>query len=674
VDGILDGTACGLLLLPLLSALLNGLWLGRRHPKAAAWTATALMGMTAVLSLVLAGGYLADVFAASDFPDRAAIAWDPVWMSFGGEGEAGPGLAVRFGFYLDPISVMMCVVVAVISFLVNLYSVGYMAGDRGAGRFFPILAFFSFAMLGLVSSSNLLQTFFFWELVGVASYLLIGFWYTRPAAVAASKKAFIMTRLADAFFLMGVLLAGIFSGGFDFPHLNSAAAAAALDRPLALGLFTANLLTLATMLLYAGAWGKSAMFPLHGWLPDAMEGPTPVSSLIHSATMVVAGVYLTARLFPLFAAADGTLVLVEWTGAFTALFAAVIACAQTDLKRILAFSTLSQLGLMMAALGAGAGTGAVNADGATAASLAYPASMFHVFTHAFFKCLLFLSAGVVIHAIHSNDIRDAGGLRKALPLTYAATLVAVLAIAGIPPFSGFFSKEEILMAAWLGGHPVAFFSALATGGLTAFYMTRYFLLTFHGPRGGHAAGHVEEARPRENLVMLLPILILALPSAAIGYLARKIFPIVVQIPHLPPAYRGVKAEHGPAWLPIAATALAVLGVGLGWLFYGRGGRAGRTVGYPEGKAPAWYRIIRERFYVDDLYLWLARKAAGQGLAAPANWFERVVINGSFDALSWFLRRCAGLVVRLQNGQVQLYMGLAVLGLCLLYLSARGFAG
>src|SRR5688572_29899009 len=226
-----------------------------------------------------------------------------------------------------------------------------------------------------------------------------------------------MTRFADAFFLVGVLLAGVFGGGFDFLHLNGAQAAGALDRPIALGFMTVNLLSLSTVLIYAGAWGKSAMFPLHGWLPDAMEGPTPVSSLIHSATMVVAGVYLTARLFPLFSAAEGTLALVEITGAFTALFAAAIACTQTDLKRILAFSTLSQLGLMMAALGTGAGAG----EGA------YSASMFHVFTHAFFKCLLFLSAGVVIHAIHSNDIRDAGGMRKALPWTYAATLIAILA-------------------------------------------------------------------------------------------------------------------------------------------------------------------------------------------------------------------------------------------------------
>jgi NADH-quinone oxidoreductase subunit L len=412
------------------------------------------------------------------------------------------------------------------------------------------------------------------------------------------------------------------------------------------------------MLIYAGAWGKSAMFPLHGWLPDAMEGPTPVSSLIHSATMVVAGVYLTARLFPLFSAADGTLGLVEVTGAFTALFAAAIACTQTDLKRILAFSTLSQLGLMMAALGTGGGAG----EG----GLSYTASMFHVFTHAFFKCLLFLSAGVVIHAIHSNDIRDAGGMRKVLPFTYAATLVAVLAIAGIPPFSGYFSKEEILGAAWAGGHYGAFFAGLLTGGLTAFYMTRYFLLVFHGPRGGHRGdnGHVQE-----SWVMLIPILVLAVPSAVIGWLAKPAFLDRV-IPVLPGAFRAGEQFH-VGWLPFAATGLAALGVGAAWLLYGR---SGRFVGYPEGREPIWFRLLHRRFYIDNLYVWLAKDAAGRTIAAPTNWLERHIINGSFDALSWFLRRCGGVIVRIQNGQIQLYMALALIGLYALYRATRGFTG
>jgi NADH-quinone oxidoreductase subunit L len=400
--------------------------------------------------------------------------------------------------------------------------------------------------------------------------------------------------------------------------------------------------------------------------------------------MVVAGVYLTARLFPLFSAAEGTLVLVEITGAFTALFAAVIACTQTDLKRILAFSTLSQLGLMMAALGAGSGmAGNVGHDAAQGAAhgaglLAYSASMFHVFTHAFFKCLLFLSAGVVIHAIHSNDIRDAGGLRKLLPLTYWTTLVAVLALAGIPPFSGFFSKEEILMAAWLNGHRVAFFATLATGGLTAFYMTRYFLLTFHGRRaeagsdagssGSGSAGHGHHHA--ESLVMLVPILILAVPSLAIGWLARPLF-LEKVVPAASSALAAAPAHAAPGWLPWMATSLAAAGLGLGWFLYGR---PGRVAGFPDKPLPAWYRLIQRKFYVDELYVVLAKGVGSRWVAAPSNWFERWSVNGSFDALAWVLKRFAGLVVRLQSGQVQAYMAAALVGFYVLYLYARGFQG
>ncbi|HKP95564.1 MAG TPA: NADH-quinone oxidoreductase subunit L, partial [Fibrobacteria bacterium] len=517
-------SAYGVLLLPLFSFLINGLWLGRKSAKASAWTATAFMGATLALALNVALQYRSQAALNADWGrGPAVLAFEHTWMAF----SAGPGagLAAKLGFYLDPFSVMMILVIAFISFLVNVYSVGYMKDDPGAGRFFPLLAFFSFSMLGLVVSSNLLATFFFWELVGAASYLLIGFWYAKPSAVAASKKAFILTRFADAFFLMGLLVVGLSVGSFDFVRLNGPEAAAALDRTVGAGWSAFNLLTLGTLGIYLGAWGKSALFPFHVWLPDAMEGPTPVSSLIHSATMVVAGVYLTGRLFPLFSAAAHTLQVVEITGAFTAVFAAAIACTQTDLKRILAFSTLSQLGLMMFALGTGLP--------------GYGASMFHVFTHASFKCLLFLSAGVVIHAVHGNDVRDIpgaapGGLRKALPRTYWATLIAVLAIAGIWPFSGFFSKEEILHAAWAQSHYGAFLAGLGTGGLTAFYMARYFFLVFHGNQDAHGVrapgsgnGHADSrghAHPvREGFLMTLPILILAVPSALIGFFSRGMF-------------------------------------------------------------------------------------------------------------------------------------------------------
>jgi NADH-quinone oxidoreductase subunit L len=658
------------LLLPFLSFLINALWLGRKHPRASAWTATLLMGATLAAAAVVASGYRAKVLAQPDlFPQRAAVSWEHTWMTF--SLESGAELAARFGFHLDPISVMMVLVIAFISFLVNVYSIGYMKGDQGAGRFFPLLSFFSFTMLGLVVSGNLAQTFFFWELVGAASYLLIGFWYTKPSAVAASKKAFILTRLADAFFLIGLLAVGAAAGTFDFAGLNSPEAAAALNRTVGAGFFAFNLLTAGTLCIYMGAWGKSAMFPFHVWLPDAMEGPTPVSSLIHSATMVVAGVYLTARLFPLFAAAEHTLRVVEFTGAFTAVFAAAIACTQTDLKRILAFSTLSQLGLMMFALGTGAD--------------AYPASMFHIFTHAFFKCLLFLSAGVIIHAIHSNDIRDAGGMRKSLPRTYWTTLIAVLAIAGIFPFSGFFSKEEILHAALANGRYGAFLAGLATSALTAFYMSRYFFLVFHGSRQGarehermagigavdHAAKAGHHPHPvREGLLMTLPLLILAVPSAIIGWFCKGFF-----LGQVRPWIAGLAASegdhHGGAeWLPIVATLLALGGVAISWYWYAK---KKNPPGFPGRAAPIWYRLLSEKFYIDELYLFLAKGVAAKWIAAPTAWVERRIVNGSFDWAAGALKRLAFAQSLFHSGQVQLYIAVALLGLgALAFFGGMGF--
>ena len=399
-------------------------------------------------------------------PERTMLAYDAAWLNF------APGLTANLGMYLDPISVMMLVVVTVISLLVNIYSVGYMKGDRSFNRFFALLALFTFSMLGLVTSGNIFQMFVFWELVGVSSYSLIGFWYEKPSAVAASKKAFIVTRFADAFFLLGILIVSFYSQSFSFQTLNNPETAVLLNGH--------GVLTLATLLIFCGGWGKSAMFPLHVWLPDAMEGPTPVSSIIHSATMVVAGVYLTARMFPLFAAAESTLFVIQCIGAFTALFAAVIAITQMDIKRILAFSTLSQLGYMIFSLGAAKVCAEGGQHGAEVNLLGFSASMYHVFTHAFFKCMLFLGAGAVIHAVHSNDILQMGGLKRHMPRTYWSLLAACLAIGGVFPFSGFWSKDMILLSSLQSGHYVTFLVGLITGGLTAFYMFRFFFLIFHG--------------------------------------------------------------------------------------------------------------------------------------------------------------------------------------------------
>ena len=641
--GPLRCAAYGVLLLPLLSFLLNGLWLGRKSAKASGWTATLLMGGTLLCAIALAHGYFREVLAHPDaYPGRTALAWEHIWMTF--DTASGP-IAAKLGFYLDPISVMMVFVIAFISFLVNLYSIGYMQGDAGAGRFFPTLAFFSFSMLGLVAASNLAQIFFFWELVGAASYLLIGFWYTKPSAVAASKKAFILTRLADAFFLMGVLITGSAAGGFDFSVLNSPAAAAALNHTVGVGLLAVNLLSLTTLAIYMGAWGKSAMFPFHVWLPDAMEGPTPVSSLIHSATMVVAGVFLTARLYPLFSASEHTLRVVEATGAFTALFAAAIACTQTDLKRILAFSTLSQLGLMMASLGAGG----------------FSASMFHIFTHAFFKCLLFLSAGVIIHAIHSNDIRDAGGLRKLLPRTYWTSLIALLAIAGVFPFAGYWSKEEILQGALARGHYAAFAGGMATSALTAFYMSRYFFLAFHGKRQpATAAAHGHP--PHEGWLMTLPLLVLAVPSALAGWLAEGLFGREMA-PWSPGApVEAAYESHGSIWVPSIATAAALIGIGISMYWYSV---KGNRPGYPGRTQPGWYVALARKFWIDEIWMWLAKGVGAKAIAAPMNWIERRVVNGAFDLASGILKRLAFAQSLGHSGQVQWYIAVALAGLFIL---------
>src|SRR4029079_8977829 len=389
------------------------------------------------------------------------------WLSF------SENVSIDMGIILDPISVMMLVVVTFVSLMVHIFSLGYMKGEERFSTYYAFLGLFTFSMLGLVVSSNLFQIYMFWELVGVSSYLLIGYYYDKPSAVAASKKAFIVTRFADLGFLVGILILAFYGETLDFEtlieNLTSQQSSQFLSITTA-SFMGISALTWGLTLVFIGGAGKSAMFPLHIWLPDAMEGPTPVSALIHAATMVVAGVYLVARLFPVFAVADELVLnIVAYVGAISALLAAIIACTQTDIKRVLAFSTMSQIGYMMFALG-------VSGYGGEA-GLGYMASMFHLFTHAFFKSLLFLCAGAVIHVVHSNEMKDMGGLRKLMPITHIAFLIACLAIAGIPPFSGFFSKEEILTAAWQN-HPAIYYICLITSGITAFYMFRLYFSIF----------------------------------------------------------------------------------------------------------------------------------------------------------------------------------------------------
>ena len=411
-----------ILLLPFLSFLVLGLAGMKMSNRLAGTIGTVVLGIVAVASYYTAFDYFAAGRGADGtFP--TLMPYNAVWLPI------SESLHIDMGILLDPISVMMLVVISTVSLMVHIYSFGYMKGERGFQRYYAFLSLFTMSMLGLVVATNIFQMYLFWELVGVSSYLLIGFYYTKKEAIAASKKAFIVTRFADLGFLVGILFYGYYAGTFTFtPQLQMLASAGAMI-PLALGL------------MFIGGAGKSAMFPLHIWLPDAMEGPTPVSALIHAATMVVAGVYLVARMFPLFIGyAPEVLHWVAYVGAFTAFYAASVACVQSDIKRVLAFSTISQIGFMM--VGLGVCTSADPHDG----GLGYMAGMFHLFTHAMFKALLFLGAGCIIHAVHSNEMSAMGGLRKYMPVTHITFLIACLAISGIPPFSGFFSKDEILTA------------------------------------------------------------------------------------------------------------------------------------------------------------------------------------------------------------------------------------
>src|SRR6187551_1548825 len=486
-------------LLPLVGFLLLGIF-GRRYLKnSSGIIGTGLLLVSAVLSLYTAYNYFfVDGKVGDTYQTITAIKF--TWLSF------SENVSIDMGIILDPISVMMLVVVSFVSLMVHIFSLGYMKGEERFATYYAFLSLFTFSMVGLVLSTNIFQIYIFWELVGVSSYLLIGFYFDKPSAVAASKKAFIVTRFADLGFLIGILILAFYSGTLDFQTLierftNHSEYYTTVTAASFMGV---SALTWGLVLVFIGGAGKSAMFPLHVWLPDAMEGPTPVSALIHAATMVVAGVYLVARLFPVFTASTAALQLVSYVGIISALFAAVIACTQTDIKRVLAYSTMSQIGFMMFALGV-SGTGGEE-------GLGFTASMFHLFTHAMFKALLFLGVGAVIHFIHSNEMNDMGGLRKHLPITHITFLIACLAIAGIPPFAGFFSKEEILLAAY-HHNIVIYWTALVTSGLTAFYMFRlYFNIFWNKP------AHVHESHGEGGFAMMMPLILLSVGAAAAGFI------------------------------------------------------------------------------------------------------------------------------------------------------------
>ena len=425
-------------LLPLAAFVLLGLFGRSFFKNTSGIIATTLMLLATGLALYVAYMYFFEHPKSADGAYEKIIVAKYTWLEF------SKGVSIDMGILLDPITAMMLVVVTFVSLMVHIYSLAYMKGEERFPTYYAFLGLFTFSMLGLVIASNIFQIYIFWELVGVSSFLLIGYYFEKPSAVAACKKAFIVTRFADVGFLIGILILSFYSGTLDFNTMIAkltSPESTELKTIVASSFLGMSALTWGMILVFIGGAGKSAMFPLHIWLPDAMEGPTPVSALIHAATMVVAGVFLVARLFPVFAlSAPEALKVVGYVGATSAMIAAVIACTQTDIKRVLAFSTMSQIGFMMFALGVSKYGGEEG--------LGYTASMFHLFTHALFKALLFLGAGAVIHFVHSNDMKDMGGLRKFLPITHITFLIACLAISGVPPFAGFFSKEEILLAAY----------------------------------------------------------------------------------------------------------------------------------------------------------------------------------------------------------------------------------
>lgn len=626
------------LLIPMVMFLFLGLFQGQLKGRSAGLIGTAGLAVTAVLAYWAAFDYFFVDGKGADGVYQKITEYNWVWLRF------TENLHIDLGVLLDPISCMMLVVITTVSLMVHIYSLGYMKGERGFARYYAFLSLFSFSMLGLVVATNIFQMYIFWELVGVSSYLLIGFYYTRPAAIAASKKAFIVTRFADLGFLLGILVLSFYAQSFNFIDLT-APGGTALSSAAGASFLGVSAAAWGLSLIFIGGAGKSAMFPLHIWLPDAMEGPTPVSALIHAATMVVAGVFLVARMFPLYiVAAPEVLSYIAYVGAFTSLFAAVIACFQTDIKRVLAFSTISQIGFMIVALG----VSGMNGHDA----LGYTAGMWHLFTHAMFKALLFLGAGSVIHAVHSNEMAQMGGLRKHMPVTHITFVVACLAIAGIPPFSGFFSKDEILVATYMFS-PWMFAWMYFTAGLTAFYMFRlYFRIFWSTPTDlSHHTPHESPA------VMTVPLAILALITCVAGFIPFGDFV----------SADGKALQIHTTWpIALASIGIAVVGIGIAaFKFF----KEHEKPAVNEASMTAFARAAYHRFYIDEVYMFITKRIIFNGVSKGIAWFDRHVVDGFMNFLAWGANRVSYDIRGLQSGQVQQYAYVFVLGALLLVIIA-----
>ena len=609
----------GLLLSPLIAAAVI-LLVGMPRPKLSA--ALAVTGLLISLSCAVSL-FLSALHGSLALPLDVTVTWLGL-----------PDLHVPFGVLIDRLSLLMSLVVTGVGSAIFLYSIGYMKGDSGYSRYFSMLSLFVFSMMTIVLANNWLELFMGWELVGFCSYMLIGHWYERPSAADAGKKAFMVNRVADFGFMLGIVALWAASSPVPAERTFSyAVIQQRLPHLMEIGWLSPQTLGWIGLLIFCGVLGKSAQMPLHVWLPDAMEGPTSVSALIHAATMVAAGVYMLCRTFWLFADLPSVLHVIAWVGGATAFFAACLALVEADLKRILAYSTLSQLGYMVMAVGLG---GPI-------------AGMYHLTTHAFFKALLFLSAGSVIHGTHRQNIWQLGGLRHSMPKTSLAFLVGSLALCGFPGLSGFFSKDEILVLAHernLGLYAIA----TLTAGMTAFYIARAWFVAFDGkPADSHL--HPHESPP----IMLIPLALLAVLSIVGGYL---------QIPAFLEEHTG-EFHWNIAVISLVAVAL---GIGLSWLIYSR--RAISAQQLSQRFAPI-YRVLTKRYYFDDVYNWYVDVIQQRIIAAACAWFEqRIIIGFAVNGLALVVRTAGRVVRRVQTGRVQTYVQVFFAGVIVLLYIAR----
>ena len=581
------GSAWLIPVLPFVSFLLI-VFLGKRAPLRGASIGIAAVGISFVMSLLT---FFQFVGGEQERVEKAVS-----WVSAG-------SFQLELGMNVDGLAAMMFVVVTLVSLLVHIYSVSYMEHEVRFTWYFAALSLFTGSMLNLVIANNLFQMLVGWELVGICSYLLIGHFWEQKENSDAAIKAFITTRTGDVPFVFGIFVLTIAAGTANIPDINEMAEG---------GQIAASVALVGSILLFGGAIGKSAQFPLHVWLPDAMAGPTPVSALIHAATMVVAGVYMVARMFPVFEVSDGALTLVALIGGITMLIGALLALVQDDIKRVLAYSTISQLGYMIAALGIGARTGA----------------LFHLFTHAVFKALLFLGAGSLIHAAHTNNMSEMGGMRKFMPRTYWTFLVGALALAGIPPLAGFWSKDEIIADAARNGHTVVLAVGVLTAVLTAFYMARAIRLTFFGEYRGHGQPHES---PR---IMTVPLAILGVLSIVVGFFGAPFGPFLergfASLVHLPG-----EAELARFDFVVAGTtvALALGAIWVGWRMYARYRERD-----PLRSLGPLYTFIERKYYLDDIYMKGIVKPIQYSLSAFANWTNTYILDGIVNGAAWLTRK------------------------------------